>query len=181
MCKTRWTSCQLGESGAKTSPCVAIHLHPTAARIEHVVDVADDDTARVLAQVGTMGDEGINYIMGGIAHPTEGVTYSPRSEDINAVTHVLLTLIESGEVEAGDFPVLDLVLKPSGVDESVIAVIAVEARSSVAEIAARPRVLDEEGIRWISEVPIRRPSRSATASFTTRWADTKTIRHVRHR
>src|SRR3990167_11108604 len=146
MCKTRWTSCQLGESGAKTSPCVAIHLHPTAARIEHVVDVADDDPARVLAQVGTMGDEGINYIMGGIGHPTEGVTYSPRSEDINAVTHVLLTLIEGGEGEAGEFTVLDLVLEAPGMDESVVAVVAVDTRSAVAEVAAGSRVLDEKGI-----------------------------------
>jgi len=38
----------LVESGAKASPCVAIHLHPASTCIENVVDVADDDSARVL-------------------------------------------------------------------------------------------------------------------------------------
>src|SRR3990167_8448559 len=128
-----------------------------------------------------MGDESFDYLTDGIGHPTEGIPHGPRGEGIDNVTHVLLTLVKSGEVEAGDFPVLDLVLEAPGMDESVVAVVARDARSSIAEIAARPRVLDEEGIRWISEVPIRRPSRSATASFTTRWADMKTIRHVRHR
>ena len=95
--------------------------------------------------------------------------------------HLLLTLVESGEVEAGDFPVLDLVLEPSGMDESVIAVVARDARSAVAEVAAGARVRDEKGVRWIGKVAVREVSRSATAVVTTFWAERKTVRHVRHR
>ena len=64
-----------------------------------------------------MGDESFDYLTDGIGHPTEGIAHGPRGEGIDAVTHVLLTFIESGEVEAGDFPVLDLVLEAPGMDE----------------------------------------------------------------
>ena len=95
--------------------------------------------------------------------------------------HLLLTLVESGEVEAGDFPVLDLVLEASGMDESVVAVVARDARSAVAEVAARARVRDEKGVRWIGEVAVREMSRSAAAGLTTLWAEKKIARHVRQR
>src|SRR3972149_6585477 len=109
-----------------------------------------------------MGDESFDYLTDGIGHPTEGIAHGPRGEGIDAVTHVLLTFIESGEVEAGDFPVLDLVLEAPGMDESVIAVVARDARSAVAEVATGARIRDEKGVRWIGKVAVREGSSLGT-------------------